>query len=300
MCRIFLSALLVVSELLIAPHCRAQSTPAPPAFDVASIKLNTKCDSGGLNGMSPGRLDLPCMSLRALIRMAYGNMIVAGGFNSRRLEVLGGPGWLDSERYDIAAKAEGNPSQADLLGPMLRSLLEDRFQVKAHKEPRDTAVYLLTVVRNNPKLQPIQEGSCVPMDLNNLPRTAIAAGGPMPRFCGGGKGSGRDGKIVQDWTGVTMAELAGRMLSNFVDHPVVDMTGLAGRFDIHLEFVPDNSLSGPSRLNGIAQPSPPSSAETVGPSIFNALQEQLGLKLSAGRSSLDVIVVDRAEKPSAN
>jgi uncharacterized protein (TIGR03435 family) len=98
-----------------------------------------------------------------------------------------------------------------------------------------------------------------------------------------------------------MAELAGRMLSSYVEQPVVDQTGLTGRFDVHIEFVPDYRRSGPVTLNGVVTPdvaAPP--ADPAGPSIFAALQEQLGLKLAPGKAPLDVLIVDHAEKPSAN
>ncbi len=106
-----------------------------------------------------------------------------------------------------------------------------------------------------------------------------------------------------DWDGVTMAELAGRMLPAYVDRPVVDRTGLTGRFNVHLEFVPPRPV-GPIFLNGQEMPAPAPGAEAPaepsGPSIFTALQKQLGLKLSPGKDPLDVIVVDRVERPSEN
>jgi uncharacterized protein (TIGR03435 family) len=298
--RVLCSVPLLVT-LFAVPYGEAQSTPAPPAFDVASIKLNPKCEGGGLNGMSPGRLDLSCAPLRSLIRIAYGNVITGGTFASRRLEVLGGPEWLDKDRYDISAKVEGSASQEQILGPMLQALLEDRFKVKAHKEPRDTAVFALTVVKAD-RLQVSKEGSCVPMDLNRLPRAAAEQGGPMPRFCGGGGGRmGKGGLIVEDWYGVTMAEFAGRMLASEVDRPVVDQTGLTGRYDLHLEFVSDRRNGGPPRLNGAASTEPSASpADPGAPSILDALREQLGLKLSPARGPIEVIVVDHAERPSAN
>ena len=111
----------------------------------------------------------------------------------------------------------------------------------------------------------------------------------------------KEGKTISDWYGVTMAEYAGRMLFSYVDRPVVDQTGLTGRYDLHLEFVREPMGSGPVLLNGVPMPAPEASgSNTAGPSIFSALQEQLGLKLSPARSPLDVIMVDHAEKASAN
>jgi uncharacterized protein (TIGR03435 family) len=264
-----------------------------PSFEVASIKLNTNCESGGLNNLKPGGLDLPCTPLRRMISIAYGQAIVGGTFNPRGLmDVTGGPAWLDTDRYDILAKAEGNPPLAQILGPLFQALLEDRFKVQVHKESRDAVVYLLSVAKGGPKLQPIAEGSCVPLDLNNQPKTPPAPGEPMPKFCGGGGARGNGSQIVLDWTGVTMAELAGRALTRFVDHPIVDQTGLAGRYNLHLEFVRENAPN-PTAAPGAAPADP-------GPTIFTALEEQLRLRLRPGKAPVDVIVVDHAEKPSAN
>jgi uncharacterized protein (TIGR03435 family) len=291
----------VFGGLLAAVLCQAQSTSAPPAFDVASVKLTSNCE-GGRPSITPGRLELPCITLRALIRIAYGDAFTGANLNPRLLEVLGGPAWLDTDRYAISARVEGSASPAEVTGPMLRTLLEDRFKVKARKEPRETAVYALSVAKGGAKLQPTKEGSCVPFDLNNSSRAATGRGEAPPKFCGGGEGRlGKGGLSILDWYGVSMAEVAGRVFSGEVDRPVIDKTELTGRYDIHLEFVRNLAASGPVRLNGAdssaAQAAP---VDPSGPSIFTALEEQLGLKLSPAKSSVDVIVVDRAERPSAN
>jgi len=269
------------------------------SFDVASVKPHINCEAGsGRPAIAPGKLDLQCVSLRALIRIAYGGMLAGGSIAARQLEVLGGPGWLDGDRYDVSAKAEGRPSIDETVGTMLQVLLEERFQVKVHKEPRDTAVYLLTVARDGPKLQPAKEGSCVPFDLGNL--GPPKPGEPMPKYCGAPSGRiGKGGFKMSDSYGITMAEFAARLVSSEVDREVVDRTGLTGRFDVHIEFVPDPSMWGPATANGVPLPSPAAS-DNPGPNIFAALQAQLGLKLTPGKAPLDVIVVDHAEKPSAN
>jgi uncharacterized protein (TIGR03435 family) len=218
------------------------------------------------------------------------------------MQVVGGPNWLDTDRYDVLAKSEGNASDAQSAAPMLQALLEERFKVKVHKEARDSSVYTLTVAQGGPKLQPSKEGSCTPLNLNNLGPTPPKPGESMPRYCGAGGQQTRSGSLfVADWYGVTMSELAGRMLPGNVDLPVVDKTGLAGRFDVHIEFAPDYSRSGPVTLNGVVMPDVPApSVDPTGPSIFSALEKQLGLKLSPGKAPLGVIIVDHAEKPSAN
>jgi uncharacterized protein (TIGR03435 family) len=172
--------------------------------------------------------------------------------------------------------------------------------VKVHKEFRDAPVYELTLAKNSPRLQPSKDGSCVPMDLSDLPRN-VKPGDPMPKYCGFGSGRSTVGGLITDWYAVSMAEYAGRMLSNYMDRPVIDKTGLTGRFDIHLEFAPENAMPGTVLLNGVERPDLPTpSNDAMGPSIFNALLAQLGLKLSPAKGPVEVIVIDRAEKPSAN
>ena len=185
---------------------------------------------------------------------------------------------------------------------MLQALLEDRFKLKVHKEPRDTQVYLLTVASNGAKLKPAKEGSCVPFDLANLAVSPVGRGEARPNFCGAPTGRmGANGTVVRESYGTTMAEFVGRMLTGALDRPVIDQTGLTGRYDVHLEFVPERMQTGAASLNGIPSPGAAENTNSLpGPSIFAAVEEQLGLKLSAGKSPMDVIVVDHAEKPTAN
>ncbi len=297
-----------LGALVLAPCGYGQAAPARAAFEVSSVKLDSKCEGGGAASagpsITPGRIHLPCTTLRALIRIAYGGVFTSTGLSAQRVDVLGGAGWLDSSRYTITAKAEGNAAAAEMMGPMLQSLLEERFQVKVHKEAKETPVYALTVAKGGPKMPAAKEGSCTPMDLNNLQATRPKPGEAMPKFCGGGSSrTNGNGMMVSEWYGVTMAELAGRMLTNQVDRPVVDQTGITGTYDIHLEFAGDGAMarSGPVRLNGVERPDLMVGAgDAAGRSIFVALQEQLGLKLSPVKGSVDVIVIDRAEKPTEN
>jgi uncharacterized protein (TIGR03435 family) len=140
------------------------------------------------------------------------------------------------------------------------------------------------------------------MDLNNLlPPMPPKSGEKMPNYCGMGRARSSGSLMVADWYGVSMAELAGRLLSFEADLPVVDQTGLTQRFDVHIEYVPDRHITGPVTLNGVVTDRPAAAADpTAGPSIFSALEKQLGLKLTPGKAPLDVIIVDHAEKPTAN
>ena len=293
-----LQKLIGLSAALIATLGYAQ-TPARPEFDVASVKLNSNCGNGRGGGDLPsnGRLTISCINVRALIQITYGS-INGTSLNARQLRVLGGPAWLDSEFYDLNAKAEGGASLVQMAGPMLQALLEDRFKLKIHKEASDTPVYALTVAKGGPRLKAAKEGSCIPIDLNNMPKRP-APGEAIPTYCGGGSMRGNGTTTTVDSPGATLAEFAGRMLANNVDWPIVDRTGLTGRFDIHMEFAHDIVSSGAVRLNGVESPAIVAPASDGSP-IFTALQEQLGLKLTPDKSPIDVIVIDSIERPSEN
>jgi uncharacterized protein (TIGR03435 family) len=271
--------------------------PAPrPSFEVASIKPSApNCTGPGPNtGPTPGRLELPCVSARTLIRAAYtvlnGDQVLA-----RTIGVVGGPAWLDTDRFDISAKTEGRASTTQMIGPMLQTLLEERFQLKVHTEPRESQVYTLTIAKGGPKLTPAKEGGCVPLDLNNPDQWVNRGGVPcgLPKM-----GMKTAGITTLEINGVTMEEFAGRSLAAQAGRPVIDKTGLTGRYDLRLEFTRDLA-TGPIRLNGADQTAPPPS-DPVGPSIFTALQEQLGLKLSPNKAPLNVLVIDSVQKPAEN
>ena len=281
----------------------AQTTPARPQFEVASLKLNTACNnrSGGEQPPTPGRLHLACITLKDLIQLAYGFLGDGKTFNRQRLDVLGLPKWADEDRYDLAAKAEGAARVEQMGGPMLQALLEDRFRLKLHRESREVSVYALTVGKNGPKLQPMKEGSCVEVDLNHLPPPP-APGQPMPRFCGNASWRSMGKTVTLDGHGMTMAEFA-QSFAIRVDHPVIDKTAIAGKFDFHLEFGRDE-MPGMRPQGTAADPANPANpaqaSDPAGPSLFAAIQEQLGLKLVSEKGQTDFLVVDHVEKPTDN
>ncbi len=262
----------------------AQSAP-PAGFDVASIKLNAACTNGRVRGSppSPGTLDMQCTTLENLIRTAY-IVFAHAQPDPKTMEILGAPAWVGSDRYDVMAKARGNATFVEVRGPMLRGLLEERFQLKAHRETKEGPVYALTVAKGGPKFQPTKEGSCVPVDLNHLPPPP-ARGEPMPNYCGTQTLKTNQGRLVLDVHGVSVTDLANGVLSDQLDHRAIDQTGLAGVYDVHLEFAP-NSVK--------------AAADSEASSILTALTEQLGLKLSASRGPIEVLVIDHVERPSAN
>lgn len=268
------------------------SAQAPrPAFEVASIKLDTHCDpvDGRSRGTTTaGRIVMECADLRDLILTAYG--IYGSGANpasgSFRMQVVGGPAWMDSARYSIAAKAAGNARQSEMYGPMLQSLLEDRFKLKVHRETKEGRVYLLTLAKNGSKLRATKEGTCT---IANAPT----------RVCG--KPNIRSGPVVTvDITGATIADLCAQ-LGMIMDGEVIDRTGIAGQFDIHLEFTPAERQPRFVAGHTIEQQDPvPTNDRDAGPSLTTALQQQLGLKLETGRGPVPVIVVDHIERPTDN
>jgi uncharacterized protein (TIGR03435 family) len=245
-------------------------------FEVATIRLNEACVNGtGLEHHSAGRFGVECVSVRDYIRGAYGSYGPGHNPNVRPPTVLGGPGWVDSERYDIVASAPAETGLDEMYGPMMRSLLEDRFQLKIHSEIRELPVYALSVARGGAKLTPSKPGSCVAIDPKSVLQTP-----PGPNYCGRFQMT-RGAVRTADATGITVAEFAMRVFRDSLDRPVIDRTGIAGLFDIHLEF------------SGVDD-------DNAAPSIFTAVQEQLGLKLSPDTGPVEVLVIDHVEKPSAN
>jgi len=281
---------IVVAAILGAcflPTTRAQSTAARPSFEVASVKRNVTSCAGGRGGgggaPQPGSLRVTCIAVMDLIQAAYGTFANGPTPDQKLVQVLGLPDWADTDLFDIEARPAGKATIDQMYGPMLQVLLEDRFQLKIHRETRQLPVYSLTVGKGGAKLS---ASTCTPIDLNH-PAPA-AANGPAPAFCGRTSMGTNAGVMSIDAIGLTMASFAGITLSARVglDRPVLDETGLAGVFDIHLKYAPGaDSATAPA---------------TNAPSLFAAIQEQLGLKISPGKGPVEVLVVDRMERPSGN
>jgi uncharacterized protein (TIGR03435 family) len=190
--------------------------------------------------------------------------------------------------YRVDATTNGNPSMEMMKGPMLQALLEDRFKLKIHRETRQGPVYALTVT-NGTKLKPFQEGSCTQMPSTRpLPPRP-----PGQRYCESFVGFA--GSI--DAKGSTLTEFSD-LLNLVLDRPVIDKTGTTGRFDIHLEFVRDQATA---RLPEADPNGPVAAVPDPGkPTIFTAVQEQLGLKLTPSRGPVEALVIDHIERPSEN
>jgi uncharacterized protein (TIGR03435 family) len=169
--------------------------------------------------------------------------------------------------------------------PLLQSMLADRFKLLLHRETRDLPVWKLVAAKGGSKLVAAKEGTCDSFDPKNPPPPQ--PGGALPRTCG----ATSMGRNLLQAIGLSLPDLAAD-LSELLGRPVVDKTGLTGRFDVHLEFAPDDAIA----LG--AQPSP--AADLSRPSIFTALQQQLGLRLELSKGPVGVVVVDHVERPSRN
>jgi uncharacterized protein (TIGR03435 family) len=282
-----------------APTIQAQNAPVnTPKFEVASIRA---CPDPSQQGpmthipganSSPGRLAMDCSELLNLIGNAY-TAFADGHFNlnAEPTPITGGPSWLHSAFYEINAKGEGNPSVDMMRGPMMQRLLEDRFQLKIHRQTSEGSVYFLTVARGSPKLPSFTEGSCKPFSTSSPP--PIQPNGEFPKeYC---KSMIYGIKPAIEAQGGTLDEFS-KMLRMVVGRPVIDKSGITGRFNIRVEFSREGT-----ELAGIALKGPsPASDPTGPPSIFTALQEQLGLKLESGRGPVDTLVIDHIERPSEN
>jgi bla regulator protein BlaR1 len=282
----------VVVGLMHGTLVRAQSASGLPKFEAASIK---PCqDAGSPNSVGrpaslPGRLTWNCAGVKELILSAYATFADGHHDLSRSREpIVGGPSWINSERYSINAKAEESRSQAIVRGPMLQALLEDRFKLKVHRENREAPVYELRVAKRGPKLQPFKEGSCIPNDYTIFPRTRPA---PDENRCHGFNRP-KGPNIVVDAQGTTVEEFS-KIFLGMMDRPVINKTGITGRFDFRLEYTRDevSFTDGP--------PMEPSD-EPVAASIFTAIQEQLGLKLIPAKGPREFLVIDHVERPSEN
>lgn len=271
------------------PQASRGSDAKSLAFEVASVKLNTSGDGSqrGIGTPPGGRLMFTDVPLRTIIRFAY---------DIQNTQLVGGPAWIDTDFFDIEAKAPSAQVASnarvpmDVLRTMTRSLLADRFQLNARHETRQLPIYELVVARKDGRLGPQLRAAAVDCDAlrrNNQDPPPPKDGQPT---CGG---SLRGGHLILN--GWSMSQLSVN-LATWADRIVVDRTGLTGGFNLKLEWSLDqrpqfDAIGGPARPVEIP-------AERTGPSIFSALEEQLGLRLQPANGPVDVLVIDHAEKPT--
>lgn len=240
---------------------------AKPEFVVATIKPSRPDAPRGGYGIRGPDVTTTNVTVSWMIKLAY---------NVHANQISGGPAWLDSERYDTVGRSDtpGEPSR-DQMKLMIQKLLVDRFQLRFHTEKKELPVYAMVVARGGPKI-------------------SVSAGDPnaFP-----GIGFGREPGVLSLFGRNTgLNGVANGLQSNILDKPVVDQTGLTGRYDFQLRFTPDvNQLANFGGLEpaNTADPNPP-------PDIFTAFEQQLGLKLQQTKAFVDVMVIDRIERPSPN
>jgi uncharacterized protein (TIGR03435 family) len=264
---------------------QAQSAAAPrtPVFEyeVATIKPD-KSNSGSMRAHStPDGYTITNASVQSLIQLAFG---------IQDYQILAAPEWLGSEHYDIEAKMDPAVTDAfQKLSPderkakrvlMLQALLIDRLKLTTHHETKELPVFSLVIAKNGPKLQETKRDP-------DTPDVPVGRGGASVTTETG------NGPVTLTVLHCPGADIAGVLVPQ-VGRTVVDKTGLTSVYDFTLHFIPDDNKAVPTTSER------PSSSESIAPSIFNAVQEQLGLKLESGKGAVDVVVIDHVERPSGN
>jgi uncharacterized protein (TIGR03435 family) len=238
---------------------------ADPSFDVATIKPNPSGETH-IQGLTMNGRDI-------VVRNGSLADLIGAAYSVQTNQIVNGPGWLESDRYDIHAIPDqpGSPNLVQFRS-ILRKLLEDRYQLKIHHEKRDLSAYVLTVGKTGQKLTPTQ------------------LKGTLPGF---GVSPGSGGLTLHMVNG-TMNDFTSFLQMLVLDKPVVDQTAIAGKYDCNVTFTPEDW-----QFNG-HPPKVKASDVTEAPNLFDAIQQQLGLKLTAQKTAVDVIVIDHVEKPSPN
>lgn len=244
-------------------------------FEVASIKPNASSDHRVAIQIQPGgRFVATGIPARILIGIAY---------NIRDFQIINAPGWAFDERFDINAKAEssGDRLSMEQIRPMLKSLLAERFGLKGHEETKEMPVYTLVAGKGGHKLKP-----------------SVETAGPQNRMFRMGRGQ-------INAKGVSMAALA-QQLAQQLGRPVTDKTGIEGNFDVELNWTPEPGQGSPfggpppGASGGPGGPTALPVADSSGPTIYTAVQEQLGLRLESARGPVPVLVIEALQKPTEN
>jgi uncharacterized protein (TIGR03435 family) len=245
------------------PRLPPMDANASPGVEVATIKPTKPDEQNFMLMFRGGRFQTTNVSLSKLLAFSYG---------VQEKQLVGLPPWAETDKYDINAKpnVDGTPNRAQFQG-MVQKLIADRFKFSFHRDKRDLSVYVLSVAKTGPKLT----------------ETESQDGHPGFSIQGLGVISIRD---------ANMTEFASMMQETVMDRPVVDQTGLTGRYDFTLNWTPDESQFG-----GMAgRLPPPADNAAPAPNLYTAIQEQIGLKLDATKAPADVMVIDHVEKPSEN
>lgn len=248
------------------PRLKPMPANANPSFEVATIKPSKPGRPGKAFLVRGRRFSTLNTTLDNMLTFAYG---------IQQKQIVGGPDWMKTDKYDVLAEPAGEGQPNDHQWKiMVQKLLANRFQLKFHKEKQELSVYAITVGKHGPKLAKSQG------DPNGLP--GLFFSGIQP--------------AVLNVRNANMADFAGVMQSAVLDRPVVDQTGLAGKYDFTLKWTSDESQFGGM---GVRVP-PPANNGDAPPGLFTAIEEQLGLRLKPTRAPAEVLVIDHVEKPSPN
>jgi uncharacterized protein (TIGR03435 family) len=266
-----------IASLVLSSLVALGQTAAPlPEFEAVSIKPNKSGDVRALFRPSPGgRLNATNVTAKALIEWAY---------RVRDFQLSGEPGWADSERFDVAAKSNGNPRYGFIkpeLETMFQGVLADRFKLAIHRTTKEMPIYSLIVAKNGPKIHAVDEGDCPEVLTPENPCRSL-----------------RPNKFGQI-TGQTasMPALA-LVLIAFTGRTVVDNTGLKGSFSYTLDWT--KYLQPPQLPPGVVRPPNAFDPASMESAISTALEEQLGLKLESQKGPVEMMIVDHVERPSEN
>jgi uncharacterized protein (TIGR03435 family) len=275
------------------------SIAAGQSFDVASVKLNKSGDPGNSNfPLGPGDAYVPNggrftatgFPLITYIFFAYKLIGNQGQYLVPQL-----PGWATTEHFDIQARVGGNPTK-DQMRLMMRALLADRFKLVLHTETREVPVFAFVLAKPGkigPNIQPHPSDADCPLTPSASPTQTIAGGFPL--LCNGVSGlrPSERGRTRLGGRNVTIGFIADSLSQGSgLGRPMIDQTGLTGAFDFTIEFALEN--------RGAVPPNPDSQLDSSGPSLEEALREQLGIKLQAQKGSISVLVLDHVEHPSEN
>jgi uncharacterized protein (TIGR03435 family) len=247
------------------PRLPAMAADAKPSFEVATIKPSQPDRPGKGFGVRGSHFNTINTTLADLIKFSYG---------VQDKQIIGAPAWAESDKFDIEAQPDvpGAPNK-DQVSMMVQKLLADRFQLKFHKETKELPAYVLTAAKTEPKMKKSETEDQLPgLFFTNISPATLNV------------------------RNATMDDLCHLFQSAVLDRPVVDKTAITGKWNFQLKWTADESqFSG----MGVKVP-PPSDAADAPPPLFTAIQEQIGLKLDAGKAQVEVLVIDKAEKPSAN
>jgi uncharacterized protein (TIGR03435 family) len=262
---ILLGALLLAGSGICSQSLAQAANMTAPAFEVATIKPVQPDAKAGryITMQGTNRFVVKDYTLKLLIAAAY---------NLSPKTISGGPGWVDADHYDIVALTSGDsrPTQPEQMA-MLRALLAERFKLSFHRQEKEFSIYVLEIAKDGPKLK---ESTSAPSDPAQLISTVYPQHLHLPA------------------KNATMGDFAALLQRAVLDRPVVDKTGLAGRYNFDLDWAPDETQFGGEI--------PAASADAQEPPFFTAIEQQLGLRIEATRGTIPAFVIDGVERPTAD